>query len=178
MRIGYRIRQFWGALRARPSAEDLEQARNLLSTAQMTLFTRLQASEQVHGLSVYRKLTEQSECHPDLLVAALLHDVGKSVCQLRPWERALIVLGKAIDPERVKRWGRQACPQPGRLTGWRRPFIVSEQHAGWGAGLAREAGVSPLTERLIRRHQDPVPPGSNSTEDRLLSKLQALDDEN
>ncbi len=178
MRAGYRLRQFWRALSARPTAEDLEQVRNLLSSAQMTLFTQLQASEQVHGLSVYRKLTEQGEYHPDLLVAALLHDVGKSVCRLRPWERALIVLGKAIDPQRVKRWGRQTCPQPGRLIGWRRAFIVSEQHAGWGADLAREAGVSSLAERLIRRHQDAVPPGSNSTEDRLLSKLQAVDDEN
>jgi hypothetical protein len=62
---------------------------------------------------------------------------------------------------------------------WQRPFIVASQHPRWGAELAIEAGVTPLTANLIRRHQEPLSPepsSSASWEDQLLWKLKAVDD--
>jgi len=117
------------------------------------------------------------EEQPDLLAAALLHDVGKSDHPLHIWERVVIVLGKAFFPGQVRRWGQ------GEPTGWRRPFVVAEQHPAWGADMAAEAGASPTTATLIRHHQDLlVASGSQDTPPSpitlLLLPLQALDNEN
>ena len=113
-RILYRTRQFWQALGASltlgaslaPEDRDLVQA--LLTPGQIALFEGMQESEQAHALRVLHALLEQGEEHPDLSVAALLHDVGKSRFPLKLWERILIVLGQAFFPERAKRWGAAA----------------------------------------------------------------------
>jgi putative nucleotidyltransferase with HDIG domain len=176
MRLAYRMRQFWYALFARPTSEDLALARSALSAPQMRLFEQLQPSEQVHSLNIYRQLLLQGETQPDLLVAALLHDVGKSRYPLHSWDRALIVLARAIVPERVKDWG-QGQPQ-----GWQRAFVVAQQHPAWGAEMAAQAGASPLAVNIIQQHQDfsqasgGLQP-TNLTED-LLVRLRNLDEDN
>jgi putative nucleotidyltransferase with HDIG domain len=178
LRILYRARQFWHALNASPTSEDLALVRSVLLPAQMSAFSRLQSSEQHHAVAVLRKLKEQGETNPDLLVAALLHDVGKSQAPLRSWERALIVLTEAIAPYKVRQWGAQGDQALAQgLNGWHRVFIVAQGHPEWGARIAREAGASPLVEALIRRHQEASTRPPQSLEDRLLRKLQLADDD-
>ena len=82
---------------------------------------------------VWRRLVDQDEHNPDLLAAALLHDVGKSRFPLRLWERVLIVSLKAFFPDRATRWG------VGAAKGWRRALVVAAQHPTWGAEMARQA---------------------------------------
>jgi len=177
MRIRYRARQFWHALKSTPEPEDLDLARQVLSPAQMILFLKLQPNEQVHSLRVFRQLHHQNPSEKDLLVAALLHDVGKTAYPLRTWERAWIVIAKAILPVKVTVWG-QAEPH-----GWKRPFVVAEKHADWGAEMAARLGASATTVNLIRRHQQTIhlhnspSPIAASREDQLLYRLQLLDNE-
>lgn len=173
-RLLYRARQLWLAWRAVPNDGDLELARGALSPALMALFMGMQPGEQAHSLHIFHRLRRSGVTHPDLLAAALLHDVGKSLHPLRLWERVLIVLGKAAFPGKVRLWG-QASPG-----GWQRAFVVAEQHPAWGAEMAARAGASPLAAALIRRHQDSLSPGPaavESLEYRLLYHLQLLDDE-
>ena len=149
----YRAWQFWRSLWPSPPApEELAAARSILTDSQMKLFIQLQASEQNHSLRVLREIQHQGETNPDLLVAALLHDVGKIRYPLRLWERIFIVLGKKLFPERIAAWGRDK-PQ-----GWARPFVVAAQHPLWGGDLALEADTAPQVVQLIRRHQDKLPP--------------------
>ncbi len=171
----YRARQFFLAWRATLNPHDLEQARSILSPAQMALFNRMQPGEQAHALSVYRQLVEQGETSSDLLVAALLHDVGKIIYPLHLWERVLIVLAKAAFPIQSRRWGGLPVERP---RGWRRAFVVAEQHPAWGAALAAEAGSSARTVALIRQHQEPVTTSAEGEIVKLLIKLQAVDDRN
>ncbi len=171
MRPRYRLRQFWRAIRARPQKNDLDLVRKTLSPRQMGLFQNMQSAEKAHAIEVLKKLKQRGEDHPDLLVAALLHDVGKIRYPLTAWERALVVLVQASSPERARRWGR------GRPKGWRRPFVVAAQHPYWGAQIAAESGVSPLVINLIWRHQEPPSSIPNTLEDRLLRTLQAADDD-
>jgi hypothetical protein len=143
----------------------------------MELFGHMQSSEQAHSLLVFNQLLAQREMQEDLLGAALLHDVGKSRFPLRIWERVLIVLGKALVPERAADWGQ------GEPRGWKRPFVVAEKHPDWGAEMASAAGASPLAVSIIQRHQDVFDPaqrahgGERSLEDQLLYKLQEIDNE-
>jgi hypothetical protein len=205
-RIFYRTRQFWQALGANLSPEDLDLVREVLAPSQRRLFEQLQMSEKVHSMKVLRALLDQGENHPDLLVAALLHDVGKSRFPLNMWDRILIVLGRAFFPQRAKRWGSEpvsalkslhSSDRRGLLTetsrnpdrrglltetllrNWRRPFIIAERHPAWGAEMAAQAGASPLAVAIIRRHQDELGPGPGSNsgmQGQLLRKLQAVDD--
>ncbi|MDH5505733.1 MAG: HD domain-containing protein [Anaerolineae bacterium] len=170
----YRVRQFWLALVGKPQPGQLDQAGQLLSPQQFELFQKMQASEQAHALHVLQQLQAQGHQEPDLLAAALLHDVGKVQSPLRIWQRVLIVLSTAIAPRWVLHWGR------GAARGWRRPFVVAAQHPQWGAQMAAQAGLSALAVRLILRHQERLPadaPAAHDIEDRLLRKLQAADNE-
>ncbi len=177
MRMLYRVNQFWQALFTNTDTEAYSQAQQLLTPAQWELFDALQPAERSHALAMYRKLLEQGETQPDLLIASLLHDVGKLRYRLNPLERAMIVLAKALLPHQVPRWG--SLPPEGweSLPGWRKAFVLSEQHAAWGAELAHAAGVSPLTESLIRQHHQPRGSEPCTPEDNLLHKLWLVDNQ-
>lgn len=167
----YRARQFWLTIWASTlSSEDQALVDEALTPAQQELFAQMHPSEQHHGLRVLKMLQGWGESHPDLMVAALLHDVGKSRHQLRIWERVLIVMGRAFFPGRVQRWGRTP------LVRWNRPFVVAEQHPNWGARRALEAGCSPVAVNLIRCHQAESPsPEASPLERSLLLLLQEAD---
>lgn len=172
----YRIRQFFEALLAAPTPEDLVRVQQTLSPGQAGLFRQLQPSEQAHAARVLREVETRYAQKglvppPDLQVAALLHDVGKARYPLWLWERVLIVLGKALIPDAVTRWG-MAEPR-----GWKRPFVIAAQHPAWGAEMAAGQGTSPRAVALIRKHQDHFPT-QDTEEDQWLAILQAVDDEN
>lgn len=172
IRIRYRSRQFWNGILAQPLNDGaLDQIKKTLSGPEMDLFLRMQTSEQVHSYQVYKNLTARGIRNQDLLTAALLHDIGKTRHPLRLRDRVLIVLGKALLPDRTRQWGR------GSHTDWRRIFTVAEQHASWGAEMAQQAGASPKTVDLIRRHQDPYPEPDSEREDTLLYYLQTADNQ-
>lgn len=179
-RAFYRLRQFWSALSAVPSAGELDKVRSLLTPPQMALFIQMHRSEQAHSIQVMGAVFQASEGIPaearrDLLRAALLHDVGKSRYPVRIWERVLIVLSRALLPGKVKRLGESSAVSS--TWGWRRAFVVAQQHPVWGAQMAAEAGASPLVSALIRRHQDVHSDPGGDLEDRLLHMLQAADHE-
>jgi len=173
-RCFYRVQQFWQALTASIDEEDIQEVRAVLAPELLDLFLQMQTSEQAHSLWVYRRLRSQGETQPDLLAAALLHDVGKSLYPLKIWERVEIVLSKKFMPSVVKHWENSPSK------GWRKPFVVAAQHPAWGAEMAQKAGATHRVVSLIRRHQDKVSldQGKISTEeDHLLSLLQIYDDE-
>ena len=179
-RILYRTRQFWQALGSIPTSEDLTLVRTLLTKSQTAIFTQMQNSEQAHAVLVLRTLLDQHEDDQDLLVAALLHDVGKSRFPLSLWERVVVVLAKKICPGCVQRWGERDSEEDQKPHGWRRAFMIAVRHPAWGAEMAAEAGCSQLTINLIGRHQEKIPvfqENDLSKEDTLLLKLQAADDE-
>lgn len=173
MGIFYRSRQFWRGLRARPTRQGMAEAQEILTPDLYNLFARLQPSELAHSISVFRAVREQSQ-DPDLLAAALLHDVGKIVVPLSVWEKVFIVLVRNLGLEsffdRFNRGGRDTKP-----SGFARGLVVAERHPAWGAELAHEAGAPRMVVQLIRRHQDRLPPHADSRGAQLLAILQAAD---
>jgi len=176
-RLFYRTHQFWQALSVKPGEAELEQAARLLSPAQQALFFRLQQAEQAHSLRILRHLMDQGECHPDLLAAALLHDVGKTLFPLKLRERVWIVLAHAFWPGWAKEWGASSGPFDPTWPAWRKALVIASQHARWGADLAAQSGSSPLAVELIRRHQEKLAGAPQNLAELLLQKLQAVDNE-
>lgn len=170
MRTLYRIGQGLRALGTRFAPVDDAQAEKLLSPALYALYRQMRRSERQHSLRVLRELRAVGHADPDLLAAALLHDVGKVRAPFGVPAKTLVVLVRAIVPQAVLRWGS------GSARGWRRPFAVSVQHPAWGAEMVAAAGGSPRTVELIARHQDTLDGPPQTEMDRLLLALQAVDD--
>lgn len=153
--VHYRVGQFIQALTARVPEKDIEQAVRVLTPAAQALFRRQAIQDQRHALAVYHTLCRAGQTNPQLLAAALLHDVGKAAARLPAWERAIIVLLERFAPRLLARLSQESQELGQDLpSGWRRSIVVQTLHPEIGARWALEAGCSPLTAALIRRHQD------------------------
>jgi hypothetical protein len=170
-RLAYRSRQFRNSLLSSREKIPSEVLHDHLAPAELKLFRQMQPSEQAHAYKIFKNLKTAGRTDPDLLCAALLHDVGKILHPLSIYERVLIVLGKGLFPEAARRWAA------GKPRGLKRPFVVAARHAEWGAELATQAGATHWTVELIRHHHDAPLQEPDSHEQRLLAALQAADDE-
>lgn len=144
----YRAWQVAMVLGHRPSAEDLAQVRAFLPGPLWHLFREMPLAEQAHGIRVWHGLRKRGVRDPDLLIAALLHDVGKAQVRLRLWERIWGVVARALFPGLAEQGGRR-LPR-----GWRRALVVAWHHADWSARLLETHGASRRTVMLVRHHHD------------------------
>lgn len=171
MKIAYRLRQLVANLTAGPPAGDARrEIAELLTEREQVLFNDYTYADQAHAIRVLHRLRDAGYNHPDLLVAALLHDIGKIRCPLSVWDRTVIVVGSSLFPQKAAEWG------DGSLDSRRRPFVARAQHPQWGAELAAAAGSRPAVIDLIRRHQDKHDSVDNEN-NRLLAQLQWADDQ-
>lgn len=171
MDVLYRVKQFLRASTARRAVSQQrgDGATGVLNPRAQLLFFEQAPQDQRHALAVYGVLEQAGQRSEDLLAAALLHDVGKSLVPFRPWQRGLFTLAEYVAPRALERANR------GSATGLRRRLWQYAHHASIGADLAEEAGCSPVTVRLILRHEDRLEM-CQTGEDRWLAALQAADD--
>jgi hypothetical protein len=149
---------------------DEQAAAGVLSPELFDLFRRMRRSEQIHSLRMMKALRDAGYDQPDLLTAALLHDVGKSRLRLTLIDRVLIVLVKYGAPKVFAQWGQ------GDPVGARRRYVLGAKHAEWSAEDMLSAGASERAASLARRHMDEIDAAA-SEEDRLLLLLMQADDE-
>jgi len=167
-RTTYRASQFLRALLAQPAAEDARLVADYLPPALRPRFDGMSRAEQSHSLAVLRTLLRQGQTDPDLLAAALLHDVGKTRAPLRLLDRVLVVLAQRVAPGAAQAWSN------GAPRGWKRPFVVAARHAEWGAEILEQAGASPRLVGMVRQHHASFPP-CGAEVDRMLAALQIAD---
>jgi hypothetical protein len=172
-RVCYRVQQFMASLWPRVTSEEQAELSRWLPPQAVALFHQMTLRDQRHSLNVLHRLQQTTPDQPDLLAAALLHDVAKTAqlsSRMRLYHRVLVVLMEVARPGWVQQIARN---DPGD---WRYPFYLHLHHPVLGAGLAEQAGCSPLTAELIRRHQGKPEHEPTNEIERLLALLQAADD--
>jgi hypothetical protein len=181
--IRYRATQFFRALFPRVSSADLARVTSALTPDEQALFRRQSAQDQRHAWAVYQTLRQAGHTDARLLTAALLHDAGKAAAPMPIVYRVAVVLMERLTPRALNRLGQADRPVidsqdlPG---GWRRSFVAHVHHPALGARWAQEAGCSPLTVSLIRRHHRGISEEGEilTPEVQLLAALQAADSAN
>ncbi len=180
MRIRYRVQQFLAKLRRQDAIDEAVLA-PYLNSVQRELFRSMPTSEQQHALDVLHALRAEGQEEVALAQAALLHDVGKVLPNVRRgkasrrvhlWHRVARVLLQALHPALLHRLAADDSDS------WRYPFYILLHHAALGADLAAEAGVEPLAASLIRWHD--TAPGQSGLDFRgrvLLVALQSADEQ-
>jgi hypothetical protein len=149
---------------------DYQAVGEVLTPELLTLFKRMRASEQHHCLRVMTALRGWGYTDPDLLTAALLHDVGKARYPLSLFGRTAAVIIPWLAPRLARQW------EEGEPRGLRRPLVIARHHPKWSAEDMAAAGASERAANLARRHQSVNHTGgANAEEDRLLALLHAAD---
>ena len=152
----WQVRQQLGFVAPLSAKERLEVARWLPASA-LPLFNSMSAADQRHSLRVCQGLQARGCTDPDLLAAALLHDVGKAQGRVLFWTRPAIVLGKLCAPRLLSRLA--TYPRAG-LSRWRRSLGYAWWHAEIGAEMAAKAGLSERVALYIRTHHQPDGPAA------------------
>lgn len=153
----YRIGQFIKALFPMISTAELHWVKQTLPPRAFQLFLHQDRGVQRHALDVAHKLNRSllisGELSPvetnTLMIAALLHDCGKSSVRVRIWHRVFIVLSQGLPLS----WQHRLERKHSVLSF---PFRIAREHALWGDRLAQQAGVAPEVCRLIAEHHHPT----------------------
>ncbi|MBM4429985.1 MAG: hypothetical protein FJ026_06485, partial [Chloroflexi bacterium] len=122
----HRVRQLGRALTAWVGSEEQALVAHVLPAPAAELFRRLPRQYQRHGLDLLYALRQRGQDAPELLAAALLHDVAKAE-GVRIWHRIATVLLRALCPAWLD---RLASPDP---ASWRYPFWLQLHHPQRGA---------------------------------------------
>jgi HD-like signal output (HDOD) protein len=137
----------------------MHQAAETLPAAAFSLFCRQALPEQRHALDVAKSLKARkidlnlsAEDYHNLIIAALLHDCGKSFVNIQLWQRIMIVLVTAGPCQFMKNY---IINNKNQVRSLALTLEIADRHAEWGESLARKAGLNEYICLLIREHHSP-----------------------
>ena len=145
-------KRLFGSLRpGSPSLADQEWVNAQLLPGELEIWERMSNPDRRHAVGVARAVAAELdiEATRPVLAAALLHDSGKVVSQLRTPSRVLAtVFWVVADTSRAHGWQNRTS-LVGKLAQYR-------LHPELGADLLTDAGSDQLTIRWAAEHHQPV----------------------
>lgn len=154
-----RIKRFFKVLFPTVKPGEMHQAAETLPAAAFSLFCRQALPEQRHALDVAKSLKVRkiylnlsAEDYRNLIIAALLHDCGKSLVTIHLWQRVMIVLVAACPWQFMN---NHIINNKSQARGLALTLEIADRHAEWGESLARKAGLNEHICLLIRQHHSP-----------------------
>lgn len=146
----YRVRQFTRGLRPHLAPGEIAEVRGLLRPEEFRLFLHAEPRDRRHSLDLYRLLAAEG-ASPAMLVAALVHDVGKG--RLATWHRVAFVVLNGVSPRLVG----AAAAETG--AGWRRALWRLQHHAVLGAQALEAVAADARVVAIVRAHTGRPPAG-------------------
>lgn len=146
-------RRFFGSIRpGAPGEADLRWAVELLSDRERALFARMSNPDLRHAIRVARAadatLPRGIQRRDEALVAALLHDVGKTAAGLGTYGRVVATLSGALGGDGVAELWQDT-------TGFTRKVGMYLRYTELGAELLAVAGSRPWVVAWAREHHRP-----------------------
>lgn len=159
----YRVKQFYWSITAQLDSKDVEIIEKFLNKEERELFNSISVYEQKHCIKVAMDMLNSCKDSNDTLArAALLHDVGKSLRKLNPFEKSIMVMLDSLTKGRLERLRRI------------KQVDVYYNHAEMGYNILKEKGN--YDERflyLVKNHHNNCIVG-----DKELNMLKMIDSRN
>jgi hypothetical protein len=153
-----------------PSRSETSWALDHLSEAEAELWMRMPGPDRRHAVRVARRVERAlgHEAEREVIAAALLHDVGKTVAGLRTYGRVIATVSAAVAGHHMAyRWSE--------TRGFVRRVGLYLRHPELGADLLALAQSHPVTVAWAREHH--LPPEDWTVPTRLGEVLKAADDD-
>jgi HD domain len=133
-----------------PSAADLAWVETVLQPGELTLWRRMPRADRRETVGVARRTQAAlgEDAKPDILAAALLHDVGKTEARLGVFGRTFATMAGAVAGHGMAR----AWQEKG---GVRRRYGLYLRHDAVGAGMLRMAGARRAAIEWADAHHRP-----------------------
>jgi HD-like signal output (HDOD) protein len=153
----YRLKQLFKALFAKVELHEYSWLESVLTPAELTLFCKQTLAEQRHALDVAIDILNHkaeiekaygTNVYQDLLLAALLHDCGKSLIKLHLWQRIIIATAGYL-PNKL----REKIANHNIFLN--KTLVIYKQHPAWGKWLASKAKMNENIQKLILNHHTP-----------------------
>jgi hypothetical protein len=158
-----------------PSPTDEAWARDQLSGGEQALWHRMSGPDRRHAVGVARdtvRLLEPDDVRPEVIAAALLHDVGKVESSFGTLARVGITLAAlAVGRSRVLRWAGE--PSEGGRPSLRARVGLYLSHDRLGAKLLEDAGSRTFTVSWAAEHH--LPPDQWTIDATICGALKAAD---
>lgn len=164
-------RRFFGSLRpGGPPGTEQAWVESVLSDEEYGLWVRMYGPDRRHSAAVAREAERclGHEATPEILVAALLHDVGKIDADLGTWGRVVAtVAAKFAGPDTARLWIKGS--------GFTRKVGLYLHHPEIGADMLEMAGSDTLTVAWAAEHHKPAAEWTVAAE--IASVLHEADDD-
>lgn len=170
-RLSHLSRRFFTSLApGGPSAVNREWVASQLTDAELVLWSRMSGPDRRHSVTVARRVERSlgDEATREVVAAALMHDVGKSVAGLRTYGRVIATVSAAFaGHDMALRWSQ--------TRGFVRRVGLYLRHPEMGGDLLAMADSHHLVVAWTREHH--LPPDHWSIPGHLAEALNAADDD-
>lgn len=164
------VKRFFGSLwPVGPNAAGTDWVRSQLLPAEYDLWASSSAADRRHSLGVAREVDSMlAEAPREVLAAALLHDIGKTVSGLGTYFRVAATLSAAVA-------GRETAELWVKGSGVTRRIGLYLKHPELGGDLLAVAGSDPLTIAWVREHH--LPPSEWTIDSAFAAALDEADND-